>query len=86
MKLRICFASFRGSYFLFTKASVANILIIIFILQEDKICLSQLQNGATGALQEIVGTFYKPKKLMKVSFMQEISQIVSESFVWAYGG
>nr|CAD7416701.1 unnamed protein product [Timema poppensis] len=32
----------------------------------NKICLSQLQNGATDALQNIVGIFYAPYKLFKL--------------------
>jgi hypothetical protein len=34
--------------------------------QGDKVCVTQLQNGATEALQEIVGTFYSPYQLRKV--------------------
>jgi hypothetical protein len=34
--------------------------------QDDKVCVTQLQNGATEALQEIVGTYYSPYQLRKV--------------------
>ena len=34
--------------------------------QGDKVCVTQLQNGATEALQEIVGTYYSPYQLRKV--------------------
>jgi len=34
--------------------------------QGDKVCVTQLQNGSTEALQEIVGTYYSPYQLRKV--------------------
>jgi len=36
--------------------------------QADKVCVTQLQNGATEALQEIVGTYYSPYQLRKVIY------------------
>ncbi|KAK6626806.1 hypothetical protein RUM44_009283 [Polyplax serrata] len=44
----------------------AAVAIIEFLIRDGKVCLNQLQNGATNALQEHVGIFYKPKKLIKI--------------------
>ncbi|KAK7867388.1 hypothetical protein R5R35_008932 [Gryllus longicercus] len=44
----------------------ANIVIVEFTVKDDLVCLSQLQNGATAALQEIVGIYYKPHVLQRI--------------------
>nr|XP_018902246.1 PREDICTED: protein CASC1-like [Bemisia tabaci] len=44
----------------------AAIIIVEFLVKNDEICLNQLQNATSTALQELVGIFYKPHKLMKL--------------------
>jgi cancer susceptibility candidate protein 1 len=41
-------------------------MIVEFLIKGDKVCVTQLQNGATEALQEIVGTYYSPYQLRKL--------------------
>ncbi|XP_068082233.1 dynein axonemal intermediate chain 7 [Anabrus simplex] len=43
----------------------AAIVSVEFTFKEEKVCLSLLQNGATNALQEIVGVYYDPHVLVK---------------------
>jgi hypothetical protein len=51
--------------FVETGLSMSSYLAFI-CCQGDKVCVTQLQNGATEALQEIVGTYYSPYQLRKV--------------------
>ncbi|KAJ4443303.1 hypothetical protein ANN_04971 [Periplaneta americana] len=44
----------------------AAVMIVEFIIKGDKVCVNQLQNGATEALQEIVGKYYSPYQLRKL--------------------
>ncbi|XP_049839060.1 dynein axonemal intermediate chain 7-like [Schistocerca gregaria] len=43
----------------------ATVVIVEFHIKGDKVCLNALQNGATNALQDIVGTYFKPYFLIK---------------------
>jgi hypothetical protein len=52
---------------IFVKIGLSMSSYIAFICcQGDKVCVTQLQNGGTEALQEIVGTYYSPYQLRKV--------------------
>ncbi|CAB3386400.1 Hypothetical predicted protein [Cloeon dipterum] len=44
----------------------AAVVVVEFIFKDGLVSLSQLQNGTTNALQDQVGKFYKPKKLIKI--------------------
>ncbi|XP_021923830.1 axonemal 84 kDa protein-like isoform X3 [Zootermopsis nevadensis] len=44
----------------------AAVMIVEFIIKGDKVCVNQLQNGATEAQQDIVGNYYSPYQLRKL--------------------
>lgn len=51
-----------GVFFSITAATV----IIEFIIRGNKVCMNQLQNATSTALQDIVGIFYPPHQLMRL--------------------
>ncbi|EEB19549.1 conserved hypothetical protein [Pediculus humanus corporis] len=44
----------------------AAVAIIEFLIKDGKVSVNQLQNGTTNAMQEHVGIFYRPKKLINI--------------------
>jgi len=51
-----------GIFFSITAATV----IVEFIIKANQVCLNQLQNATSTALQEIVGIFYPPHQLIRL--------------------
>lgn len=51
-----------GVFFSITAATV----IVEFIVRGNQVCMNQLQNATSTALQEIVGTFYPPHQLFRL--------------------
>lgn len=51
-----------GVFFSITAATV----IIEFIIRGNQVCMNQLQNATSTALQDIVGNFYPPHQLMRL--------------------
>ncbi|XP_059490926.1 dynein axonemal intermediate chain 7-like [Neocloeon triangulifer] len=44
----------------------AAVVLVEFSFKDGLVCLSQLQNGSTAALQDQIGIYFKPQKLIKI--------------------